>query len=210
MIYIKAKQPNNKSGFTLVEVLVSLSLLLVVLVGPLTFLASSSQNAQISNEQIPATFLAQEGVELVHKVRDDELVKWFKSEFSGTPWQDAQNKLSDCLEGTGCGLEVEESNRSGDDVHDVSVHSCSEADSCVLYRKNDFSDSNGTDRKRYTYDSSGDVQETPYTRTIYLNPVGGSDREIEIVSEVRWRSGTLIQEQVVEVKTSIFNVYDTD
>ena len=205
MMYLKSKNYDNlnKNGFTLVEVLVSLSLLLVVLVGPLTFLASSSQSAQIANEQIIATFLAQEGAEIVHKVRDDELMAWFRRGFTGTPWQNMKNTLAPCFTNNGCGLELD----AGEGVQTASIHSCGGGNDCRLYLyEGDSYDS----RSRYSYSDGGNFTATPYTRVIYLNEVGGPDREIEIISEVRWRSGSLIEEQVVEVETSIFNAYDTN
>lgn len=188
------------TGFTLVEVLVSISLLLVVLAGPLSYLAGSSQSAQIANEQIPATFLAQEGAELVFKVRDDELVKWFRNNFTNTPWEDTKTFLDPCFSNNGCGLELDE----GHKLNSENVISCGGGNACRLY-KDDSSDN----RLRYTYSNGGGFTETPYTRVIYLEEVIPG-REIEITSEVTWRSGSLLQEQRVEVKTSIFNVYDTN
>ncbi len=183
-------------GFTLVEVLVAISLLLLALVGPMTFMARSSQSTELNNQQVPAMFLAQEGAELVHKVRDDRLREWFLWDVRDTAWSDMRTHLSECFDSSGCGLMIENFN-------DVEVRSCANINNCQLY-SNESDDT----RSRYVYDSTvGPV--TPYTRVIYLDEVE-ADREIEVRSVVTWRSGTLIEGQRVEVETAIFNIYDTD
>ncbi len=59
-----------KRGFTLVETLVAISVLVVVIVGPMTLAAKGLQNAYHAREQLAATYLAQEGFEIVRAVRD--------------------------------------------------------------------------------------------------------------------------------------------
>ena len=62
---------NLKKGFTLLESLVSISLLLIAVGGPL-FVASRgiSNGTSVRNNAI-ASYLAQEGIEVMRKVRDD-------------------------------------------------------------------------------------------------------------------------------------------
>ena len=183
------------SGFTLVEVLVAVTLLLIALIGPMTSIARSSQATEVANQQVPATFLAQEGVELVHKVRDDELRQWFGNS-SHQAWSNAISDLNACFSNDGCGVTISNNNT-------VNVVSCSNIENCRLY----YADANNV-RSRYTHNSSGGEQ-TPYTRVIRLNEVS-ADREIEVQSEVRWRSGRLVEEQQVTLRTAIFNIYDTN
>ena len=184
----------TNTGFSLVEVLVAISILLIALVGPMNSITRSSQSTEVANQQVPAVFLAQEGVELVHKVRDDELLTWFANDTHDF-WQETKDELDDCFDTDGCGLTIDENDT-------VSVVSCGNIDNCrVHYDEN-------ANRARYTQGLSGPPA-TPYTRVVRLNEVR-ADAEIEIVSTVTWRTGSLISEQRAEVQTSIFKIYGTD
>lgn len=63
--------PIQQRGFTLVETLVAISILLVVVVGPLTVAQKGVQNAYYANEQMMSIFYAQEAIEAVRRVRDN-------------------------------------------------------------------------------------------------------------------------------------------
>lgn len=58
-------------GFTLVETLVAISVLLVVIIGPISAAQKGIQQAYYANEQLSAVFLAQETIEAVRQRRDD-------------------------------------------------------------------------------------------------------------------------------------------
>lgn len=181
------------SGFTLVEVLVAVSLLLIALVGPMTYITNSSQATEVANQQVPAVYLAQEGVEMVQKVRDDELLEWFANP-NHEAWDEMKNELAPCFGSEGCGLSINGS--------EVAVTSCAGTDSCRLYY-----DDSGENRSRYRHNDQ--YATTPYTRIIRIQEIQ-SGQEIEVVSQVTWRSGTQIASQSVDVRTSILNIYDTN
>jgi Tfp pilus assembly protein PilV len=63
---------NNRSGFSLGEVLLSVTVLLVGILVLITLMSKSVQSALYSRDVITATELAQEGVELVRNVRDNQ------------------------------------------------------------------------------------------------------------------------------------------
>lgn len=65
---------HTSRGFTLIETLVAISILLVSLAGPLAIASQSLSVAQYAREQIVAFYLAQEGVEYVRTVRDENLL----------------------------------------------------------------------------------------------------------------------------------------
>jgi len=75
-------------GFTLIETLVAVSVLLVSLAGPLSIAAQALQSAYYARDQITAFYLAQEAMEYVHAVRDQNYI-------AGTPWL---NGLSSCID----------------------------------------------------------------------------------------------------------------
>lgn len=62
----------DKKGFTLVETLVAISILVIVILGPMTIAQKGVQNAYFANDQITAVFLAQEAIEAVRQLRDEE------------------------------------------------------------------------------------------------------------------------------------------
>ena len=71
------KNNSKQSGFSLIETLVSISILLIVIVGPMSISNNSAKGSSFSNEQVTAFFLAQEGAELAQKGRDDLVIKGF-------------------------------------------------------------------------------------------------------------------------------------
>ncbi len=93
---MKFKIQNSKfksgAGFTLVETLVAITILLLAVTGPLTIAARSLNSANFSQDQITAFYLAQEGVEAVRNIRD-------KNAIAGQSWLAG---LENCLGGSSC------------------------------------------------------------------------------------------------------------
>lgn len=201
------KSSSIQSGFSLVETLVAITILLLVIIGPLAISASTAKSTGFASEQVVAFFLAQEGVELVQKYRDDLLLEHFAT--PGTPWADftdASGALLLCMRPQGCGLEILNTGALATPTLCSSVN-------CKLY----LDLSAGDNRARYTHDSSGHIPATPfagtkpitpYTRSIQLIPdIAG--REVRVVSRVTWRTGSIRAEQVAEVESYLFNIYET-
>jgi len=79
----------NGAGFTLIEALAAIGIMLVAIVGPLTLASQSLRSATVAKEQITTAFLAQEAVELIRNVRDTNVLE-------GLSWT---NGLSACMGG---------------------------------------------------------------------------------------------------------------
>ncbi len=205
MIFKYSKQ----TGFSLVEVLVAISLLLLVIVGPMQILARSINSTNFATEQVNAWFLAQEGLELAQKSRDDLVLADFKDKILAQSLEpDPMTKFlvdyAACFNvAVGCGLTV------GNGINSpTNIVSCATADSCKLY----LTTSANSDRSSYQHSSAGNSV-TPYTRVITMESSLAPStkvREIKVTSTVTWRTGSLISSQKVEAITYLFNVYDTD
>lgn len=61
-------------GFTLIETLVAVSLLIVAIVAPMSLVAQSLTTAYYARDQVVAYSLAQEGIEAIRAVRDGEIL----------------------------------------------------------------------------------------------------------------------------------------
>ena len=60
----------NKRGFTMVESLVAITILLIAVIGPLSLLATALRDSVYLRNEITANFLAQEGLEILTFYRD--------------------------------------------------------------------------------------------------------------------------------------------
>jgi len=84
----------NRQGFTLIESLVAISILMIAIASPMMIAQKGLSDAIISENEMTASFLAQDGVETVKNIRDNTAL-------TGTIGQDWLSELSDC---TGAGV----------------------------------------------------------------------------------------------------------
>lgn len=70
MIFMQIFSHTTK-GFTLIESIVSITLLSIAVVGPMTLAARSLKDAGAARSEMIATHLAEEGLEIVHSLRDN-------------------------------------------------------------------------------------------------------------------------------------------
>ena len=164
-----------QSGFSLVETLVAISLLLIIIVGPMAISAKTAKSTSFASEQVQAFFLAQEGLEIAQKARDDLKLRMFLSTSSANyladPWASFINTNStglydECFLPTGCGLSWDSSTAGAGKLASP-IKNCSNISNCRLYiNSNDV-------RPKFTHNSSGvssgitsDNTITPFTRKI--------------------------------------------
>jgi prepilin-type N-terminal cleavage/methylation domain-containing protein len=194
----------SQLGFSLIETLVAVTILLIVIVGPLSISTMSARSSSYSSEQVVAFFLAQEGIELVQKARDDLLIPYFNSS-NPDPWVDftrtsAGGSYRRCyvsFNADGCGLTIN-TDTTGTLITPIDCDNTGVA--CRLY----YNDDAGNIRSRYTHTVAGH-EATPFTRRIYLELVGTD--EVRVRSVVTWRTGSLRTEQQVSVESRLFNIY---
>lgn len=184
--YLKAEERHIYGGYSLVEVLVAISVLLISIVGPLTIASKGLQNSIFAKQQNIAFFLAQEGLESIIKIREEGGVKAYAltGEAGGpTAWDDiAALDSFDCTAETPCGV----------DIDDFTVFNCDDR-TCNLYLFE-------SGRARYRHSSSG--TETPYRREIVLDV---NDSRAYVESTVTWGES---EDKKVRLATYIYNIYE--
>lgn len=199
---------SSSHAFSLVEVLVSITILLLVVVTPMSIVTRANNSTAFANEQMVAFFLAQEGLELIEKRRNDFYLEYFERQFTGAGGvTDPMTRFSDttgtaplraCYTSSGCGL------RLFMGTSDVFGFSCAAAGACRIYQIDN----------RYVQAGSQPVGSvvTPYTRVIRMTSTtaAGKLQDVRVVSTVTWRTGSLIAGQQVELVTYLSNMYDTN
>ena len=157
-------QLSTARGFTLIETLVAISLLTVAIVVPMSLVTKSLSTAYYARDQVTAFHLAQEAIETVRHVRDNNIL------------MNAQGTPTDLLKGipsvTGSAFTV--------DARDDSMDTCP-SDVCRALN------TNGT---FYGYETGDEWVSTRFTRTVRAQFVDGGSDEVHVSAEVSWQPGS--------------------
>ena|SRR3989344_1201206 len=158
----------TSSGFTLVETLVGVTLVLTTMLGPFVLAERSIFQASITQNQIIATYLAQEGIEFIRNTRDNNFLQ-------GNNWINGSS-LNNCLNSNGCYVDPLASGGA------PKINQCSGNDGCPVVSYNSTTG-------YYTH-SGFDLAPTPFVRTVKIDKLPGND-EAEVEVTVNWqeRSG---------------------
>ncbi|HXK40185.1 MAG TPA: prepilin-type N-terminal cleavage/methylation domain-containing protein [Candidatus Paceibacterota bacterium] len=142
---------NPRRGFTLVETLVAITVLVLGVTAPLTLGSQGLTASRVARDQVVATYLIQEAIEYIRNTRDTNAL-------SGTSWLSG---LSECTTG-GCRI----------DVPADAVESCS--GTCPAL---DYNDGTGL----YGYNSGSGWEPTKLLRTVALEEtVPGIEAKITV------------------------------
>jgi type II secretory pathway pseudopilin PulG len=190
------------SGFTLVETLVSVAILLLVIVGPMTIASRGMQSAYFAGDQTTATYLAQEAIEHIQSLRDDNVLQehtlYTASGSHGGDtwsWYDALN--ANCKDDDGCDY-----NFANDTYRD-----CTTAGSCRL-NKNATSTSGA---KIYAYTTGTGWSSAPYTRRIRIGTpisVAGEDIAVPVTVTVQWATNLFTGNlRTITLQTYLYDHY---
>jgi prepilin-type N-terminal cleavage/methylation domain-containing protein len=178
------------SGFTLVETLVAITILLVGITGAFTAASQGLMSSSYSKEQVQATYLAQEGVEMIRNLRDTNGIHTNQGETDYSSWLRGIAEPGDpCEIGSVCTVDA-----TGESPI---LAQCSGVGECPPLRQ---------DANRGLYGYSGAYTSvTPFVRQIQIKPVAtqADTGEVEIVVTVSWSHG-IISKQFV-VRENIFN-----
>ena len=162
MTYIKQK------GFTLIETLIAITVLLIAIVAPMSLASEGILAARLAQDQIVAFYLAQEGVEAVRNLRDE-------NRFNRGPM--LSGDLSDCVvTDPGASPSMAQPGCYIDTTDSFRVQNCVGA--CPIIRK---------DNDIYTYRIGSNFEDTKYRRQIrawYVN--GSAQQEMRVEVTIFW------------------------
>jgi prepilin-type N-terminal cleavage/methylation domain-containing protein len=173
---------NKSHGFTLVETLIAIAVLMISIAGPLVVASKGLNSALFARDQMVASLLAQETLELVKNIRDNNVggetpVEWLTS-------------IDSCTSADTCDISayaVSNYTFSPKECFDESTGGC------VLYYDED---------KGYNSDSFGN--ESIFRRYFYLtDEVNGGVEEKRVTVVVGWSHGTLDNE--ITLKSVLVN-----
>lgn len=176
----------KQKGFTLIETLVAILLLLVSITAPLTAAQNGLRAGFLARDQVVAFYLAQDVIESIKHLRDNYAL--------GGGTGDWLTSLS----ATGCNPGAVGTARlctidtSGD--NSISLTSCNDPDICgrLYYDENS---------KKYGHDGTGELSK--FSRRVYVTELV-SGQEAQVLVEVEWDSNFFSIKRVV-VQENIYN-----
>jgi Tfp pilus assembly protein PilV len=177
------KNLKNNKGFTIVETLVAVAILMIAITGPLTIAQKSLVAAIYAKDQVVASFLAQDAMEYLKNTRDTAKLS------AGSSFADWLGVYDDCTPLAKCKIDT----ISG--VKDLCSYS---SNTCKLYKS----------ASSYTTTSGGGSEETIYSRSFYLDSSNISDEndsdEVKVVVEVIWKNG--VNSNKFTIENQFFNI----
>ncbi len=162
------KNPKNR-GFTIVETLVAITILMIAIVGPLTISHKGLLAAIYARDQVTASYLAQDAMEYIKNIKDTNLL-------NGSSWLAG---LENCYDSTQSKCKVNTLNGS--------ITNCVDSgESCLLYKNNDNSG--------YSHDFT--QTRTQFSRYFYITNI--TTDEAKIVVMVKWINGVVSNQVLYE------------
>lgn len=178
-IYNKRVSPHRQSGFTIVESLIAITILLIAVVAPMSIISTNLNQVFLSRDQLTAIYLAEEAIEIIRQRRDSNMI-------AKDVW-DAGLGSSDCF---GAGIRcivgpddfnvptVEKCTGSGIDCGNLN----SPDKTLELYLNSD---------SIYTHDPTS-ATKTNFTRVVNVVDLG-NDNELKFTATVSWNTGSIMK-----------------
>lgn len=156
------------SGFVLVEVIASIAILMLAIPAALTIASKSIFLAGYSKDQVVATYLSEEGIEIIRNKRDENML-------GGIPWSNGFDSPSDCESPQRCRVDY------GVSSPDPLIDKCTGGCSLVL--------SVDTVSGAYAHQPVGGTwASTPFSRYVQTDNIPGVPNEIRVKSVVTYLS----------------------
>ena len=163
------KFPKNEKGFTLIETLVAIVIFASAITALISITAGGISNTNFVKNKFTAGYLALEGAELIHNIRDTVSIT-----DSSAGWGATTSALTSCMEPSACWIDVWGTN---------SPASCGSSEDCPAM---DYNRQSG--KFNYAGSDGQNNLQSIFTRIISIKIV--SDSEIRVTSKVYWLQGT--------------------
>ena len=164
---------SKNRGFSLIESLVAITVLLTAVVAPLVIVSGSIATANIAKDQITAFYLANEAIEYIHNVRDTNFL-------GGADWLTG---LSDCIVG---GTEKCEIDGLAVAQGPGGVIPCI-GGVCPNLFLNIYNNPAGT---FYNHDILSSGRQTTFNRSVVITSLSADEAKVQIT--VTWKTGSLL------------------
>jgi prepilin-type N-terminal cleavage/methylation domain-containing protein len=194
----------NQHGFSLIETLIAVSILMIAITGPLALVQAGLFSSIHQRNQVTATYLAQEALEYVKNLRDSNSY----SQYSGTtrgwltgPDGVENSLLATCAVPNGCYVDPHGKLTGGNPYVQTAP---SVPDKKLRQPPPPLPPtytSTYTGVFSYSYNNSSDYVDSPYTRTVKIESV--SPEEVRVSATVSWMDNALSRSYTVS--TNLFN-----
>ncbi len=207
-IFFKKRIYKTKSttGFTLVEALVAISLLMVAISSPMYIAQKGLSASMFARDQMTASFLAQDGIEAVKNIRDYMAINQNADGDTYSGWLEL---LDNCI----CDDEDKICNLDNSNLYYCNIDTTNIFDSSInignaIKEKGPGSNPlkisrSITDDLFVKFDLSTSLQNSKFSRMINIKKSIDNSNEAVVQVRVSWIQGTT--QQKVDLKTFIYN-----
>lgn len=160
----------NNSGFTLLESVIAVSLLVSAVVGPMTLAQQAIRAQEIAQDNLLAANFAQEGIELIRNYRSNNVLR----STSADPLDDWLLGMNDCQTSVGCAIDAVVY------VEAPALPECDDApETCLLF----FHNPSGV----YYHCDPVTCERTKFSRALYIEEIADQEpEEAKVTSVVSW------------------------
>jgi prepilin-type N-terminal cleavage/methylation domain-containing protein len=183
------KRACQQDGFTLVETLIAIFILLVSITGPMAIAQSGLRAAFISRDQTTAFYLAQDAMEYVKNKRDDNMIDNLHNG-GGTDW--LSGVRTDCATPDGCTIDT-----TLDSANTAQCGGANTSDGCDINSTLEYDPLTG----EFGFSRQ---EKSPFARVIKISEFP-SGMEAEVTVTVTWEPNPISGQREITVQENIFN-----
>ncbi len=173
---------NFQKGFTLTEVIMAISVLMIGVVGVYIVFGSAVSSLPYISSRITAAYLAQEGVEIIRNIRDSNWIENENKSSVTVAWDDGLNE--------------------GEWQADYNDNQLRECFSPCSYNSDNLFFLRTEDNKFYNYDLGDN---TPYKRKIIIEKDPSQPDMLKVKVIVQWKIKGKLQE--IKAEDHLYNWY---